>query len=476
MRKRLLFLSFVEGAAVMAAELCGAKLLAPVFGSSLFVWASVMGITLGALAGGYFFGGWLTTLKKTPSRTLFFVLSAAALFLLIMPVISYYVVPRISYMSFLPGVIVSTGTLLFLPVFFLGASSPLFILLQTNDIHDAGKVSGTVYAVSTLGGILATFFCGFYLIPVAGLNITLLIFGSVLLLVNVIVFRSLKGSVLFLFIGVLYFNYQLKSGADTSLMRSDSILGKLEVMDIFNGKDSVRILKINEIIQTEMNLKNKNSVSEYIQLLDTLIDKKDGSALVLGLGGGLTANMLSKKNYRTEGVEFDERIIEAAKNHFFLDPSVRAIDEDARFFLNRTEETYDVILADLFKAEEQPSHVLTVESLENLKKNLKQGGRIFVSWHGYLAGHRGHGTVILLNTFRKAGYDIKMCSKSLREDFRNIVFVASLEPLSAQPFELAEKYQYSELVNTDDLPRLEKFNAEANKAWRLQYLRYYQGL
>ncbi len=57
MIKKLLFLSFIEGAVVMAAELCGAKLLAPVFGSSLYVWASVMGITLAALALGYFLEG-----------------------------------------------------------------------------------------------------------------------------------------------------------------------------------------------------------------------------------------------------------------------------------------------------------------------------------------------------------------------------------------------------------------------------------
>src|SRR5688572_19275703 len=100
MLKKLLVLSFIEGAAVMAAELCGAKLLAPVFGSSLYVWAAVMGITLAALAGGYFFGGWLTENKTDPSKTLFRILGAASLFLLMMPVFSYYLVPRLSYFSF----------------------------------------------------------------------------------------------------------------------------------------------------------------------------------------------------------------------------------------------------------------------------------------------------------------------------------------------------------------------------------------
>ena len=74
MIKKLLFLSFIEGAVVMAAELCGAKLLAPVFGSSLYVWASVMGITLAALALGYFFGGLISERSKQHSKKLFQVL------------------------------------------------------------------------------------------------------------------------------------------------------------------------------------------------------------------------------------------------------------------------------------------------------------------------------------------------------------------------------------------------------------------
>ncbi len=72
MNKKLLFLSFVEGATVMVAELCGAKLLAPIFGSSLYVWASVLGITLFALALGYFFGGYWSSSSTKLQKKLFF--------------------------------------------------------------------------------------------------------------------------------------------------------------------------------------------------------------------------------------------------------------------------------------------------------------------------------------------------------------------------------------------------------------------
>ena len=68
-------LSFIEGGSVMAAELLGAKMLAPYFGSSLYVWASVLAITLGGLAVGYFAGGILSYKSKNP-LTLFYVLLA----------------------------------------------------------------------------------------------------------------------------------------------------------------------------------------------------------------------------------------------------------------------------------------------------------------------------------------------------------------------------------------------------------------
>ena len=56
----ILFTSFIEGGSVMFTELISAKLVAPYFGSFLYVWASVLRITLGSLATGYYTGGYLS--------------------------------------------------------------------------------------------------------------------------------------------------------------------------------------------------------------------------------------------------------------------------------------------------------------------------------------------------------------------------------------------------------------------------------
>lgn len=475
MKKKLLLLSFIEGAAVMAAELCGAKLLAPIFGSSLYVWASVLAITLAALAAGYFFGGVITE-KKQQQRSLFLILIVASVFLLLMPAISYFLVPRISYFPFLPAVIISTFTLLFFPVFLLGASSPLFIFLQTESQNASGKVSGSVYAISTLGGIIATFFTGFFSIPELGLNITLIIFGVLLFIATVIVFKRAGFNQVVLFAGTIFVNLQFVAKADGKLFASDSILGHLEVEQNIHGDKEIRLLKINSIVQTEMNMSDRKSVSGYINLLDSIlpVNQQKKESLVLGLGGGLTANLLLEKNYSVTGVEFDERIIDCAYNFFFLDSSVKSINEDARYFINHCREKYDLILIDVFKAEEQPSHVLTTESLVKLKAMMNDSCMLLVNWHGYVKGENGKGTSIVYNTLKNEGFNVQLLSFSADENYRNIIFRASLTSLPQNKFGLNEKLFHTDLINTDNHPLLEKYNAKANKLWRSNYLRYYQ--
>jgi predicted membrane-bound spermidine synthase len=477
MIKKLLFLSFIEGAAVMAAELCGAKLLAPIFGSSLYVWASVMGITLVALALGYFFGGSISERTKNHSKQLFQIITVASLFVMLMPVISHYVIPWISYLPFLVAVVLSTFILLFFPVFFLGATSPLFIYIQTKDFIKTGKVSGTVYAVSTFGGIFATFLCGFYLIPAIGLTYCLLVFGGVLFLANSYIFRSHKFIYLLLFAGFIYLNLQFSLIKKDQLFYGNSILGQLEVQDVVNQKkETIRILKINSIIQTEMNVRTKRSVSEYVHLLDSLVPPSSSvkNALVLGLGGGLTANLFQSKNYNSDGVEFDKGIIDAAVNFFDLDKSVTPICSDARYFLNHCTKKYDLVLVDIFKAEEQPSHVITIESLKKLKTNLTDSSLLIINWHGYMNGANGMGSSILNNTLLGSGFKVKICTSSDNENYRNLLFVCSLKTINDLPFEIAANFEKTDLVNTDDLPLFEKYNALANKTWRSNYLNYYQ--
>jgi spermidine synthase len=468
----------------MAAELCGAKLLAPIFGSSLYVWASVMGITLAALAAGYFYGGKISSTSKDKSKTLFGILLLASCFLLLMPILDNYLVASIARMSFMPAVIISTVLILFLPIFLLGAASPLFISLQTDEVSDSGKVSGTIYAVSTVGGILATFLCGFFFIPQFGLTITLLSFGAVLFIATVLILRVFKAAPALIVLGLMCIDLKLYAVPSSAIYEREGMMGKLEVMDVVRKEGSVRLLMVNKVIQTEMSLLTEKSVSGYVLMLDGMIPNESSrkSALVLGLGGGLTSNLLRKKGYDVTGVEFDQRIIDAAENYFYLDKNVEAVCDDARHYLNKRGGRYDLILFDVFKAEEQPDHVITVESLAQLKQHLNPNAQVLINWHGYIKGEMGKGTSVLYNTLKKEFFIVSISSFSDDEDGRNLVFSAfnPQGPYSDSYSAVSDKEFVSKLyptteVNTDDRPILQKYNALANKRWRESYISYYFG-
>lgn len=478
-KPKLYTISLIEGAAVMAAEIGGAKLLAPFFGSSLYVWSSVMAITLGGLASGYFVGGqWSKRENKT--RILRQVLIAAVVCLCVMPFLAHLFGIIAMHLPLILAVMVSVFVLLFPTTLCMGATSPLIISLLTDTPNQSGENSGKVYAISTLGGITATFLCGFYLIPTIGIKLTLLCFAF-LLAVGSLLLTNKKSHYFFVlcpafiaFCSVMYFPLSKQVRYTT-----EGILGKLEIkeeMASMNTSVVIRKLLINNIIQTEMNMDTKQSVSDYVRLIEENMGHfPKGKALVLGLGGGLIANMLTSWHYSVTAVEFDERIIEAARQFFHVNDSVKIIHDDARHYMNTCQEKYQLILFDMFKAEEQPSHVITIESLNKLKQIMNKESMILVNTHGYLTGTNGLGTQCLLATLKKAGFYIKLCTYSKDEDYRNLLLFATTQPLEVNLKHELPSVAVPQVIeiNTDDKPVLEVLNAPANQAWRNSYLNNY---
>jgi spermidine synthase len=225
-----------------------------------------------------------------------------------------------------------------------------------------------------------------------------------------------------------------------------------------------------------MDMETKKSVSEYVRLVErNCLYFPKGKALILGLGGGVMANMLVSHNYSVSAVEFDERIIDMSKRFFYLDSSVITICDDARHFINSSTEKYKLILFDVFKAEEQPSYVITKESLIKLKSMLDTNAVVLVNTHGYLTGEKGLGTQCMLATLKNAGFNIKICTVSENEDYRNLLIVASQKPLETTLNNELYPIIYTNLetINTDNKPILESLNASANQSWRSNYLNNY---
>jgi predicted membrane-bound spermidine synthase len=163
--------SFLEGSAVMACELAGAKLIAPFYGNSLYVWSSVLGTTLGGLTAGYYLGGIISE-KPQVRKYLIFILLISTLLMVLTPAISSIIMNLTISLSVQLGSLLSCLVFIFPVLLCFGMVSPVIIRIVSSDVTRVGKKAGTVYAISTVGGLIMTFSMGFYFIPTLGLKMS----------------------------------------------------------------------------------------------------------------------------------------------------------------------------------------------------------------------------------------------------------------------------------------------------------------
>ena len=168
-RWHLYTISFIEGGALMAVELIGAKLVTPFFGNSIYVWAAALGFTLSGLMAGYFLGGWLSV-RYPQRRLLYGLVIASGILVALMPLTAPGIVSVTSSMGLRPAILISEFLLLFPPVLLFGVVSPMVIRLITEQVEEVGRSAGRIYALSTSGGILLNFIVGLLTIPFLGVR------------------------------------------------------------------------------------------------------------------------------------------------------------------------------------------------------------------------------------------------------------------------------------------------------------------
>ncbi|PCJ28831.1 MAG: hypothetical protein COA97_00395 [Flavobacteriales bacterium] len=491
----LLLLSFIEGAIVMGTELLGAKMLAPFFGSSLYVWSSVMAITLGGLAAGYFFGGILSSQKKNVI-ILYRVLLIAALFTVLLPYTSKIALSIFGLRSLMPAVIASSLLILFPPVFLMGAVSPLIIGNISKNGKDSGRAAGTVYAISTVGGILSTFLFGFYIIPNFGLTIPSIISGlvlGILPLISLLKKKDFKSLLLYSFIILLsifqiykHLNFNLNHQNKIKLLyKKEGLLGQIMVLDYANdyyfddstlvGQNS-RWLYVNRISQTKDNPyarieKGEERYFSYVyrftQLLNNL-PNENKNILLLGLGGGSIAKHLTNNGFKVEVCELDARMEQVARKYFGLPKSVNVTIDDARHYIKTHNKKYDAIIFDTFRGEETPHHIITKESLEEVKKILKPKGYLLINSYNFIEGEKGLGLRSIYVTLKNSGFNTSIWSTDDNIGDRNLLFISSFEnhPIYPDYLDLKEIDFSDAQVLIDEYPSFELLNSRASLVWR----------
>ena len=180
---------FVSGGVSMAFEILGSRVLAPDFGSTIFVWGSLISVFLGALCLGYGLGGRLSERARSLG-TLGALVAIPALLLIAFPMYGF----RISAYVFdldigeRVGPLLASMGLFFAPTVFFGAVSPVAVSLMTDGRHGVGRSAGDIFAVSTTGSILGTLGTSFFLILWMGTKACLYLLGGLMLAIACLAF------------------------------------------------------------------------------------------------------------------------------------------------------------------------------------------------------------------------------------------------------------------------------------------------
>lgn len=182
----ILCLAFTSGFIIMSVELLGGRILAPYFGSSIYVWGSIITIFMMALSIGYLIGGRLSLHQPSLFRYgLFFIIAAIAL----TPVIVFAnawmdaVFIRIEDPRY--GSLIASTVLFFIPTAILGMIAPYSVRLVVESTTTSGQVAGALYFVSTLGSALGTLMTSFYLVLWFDMNTIISVMISALLIAGV---------------------------------------------------------------------------------------------------------------------------------------------------------------------------------------------------------------------------------------------------------------------------------------------------
>lgn len=506
MHKKILFLAFIEGGLVMLLETASPIVVSPVLGHSMIIWSIMLCLSIGSLAIGYFIGGWLT--KKERSYTYLmnlFLINTLIIFVgWLLLFIQNYSLSEIVTPFFTSIIIVF---LLIIPLILFGASTPIIISFLNQMKNSTSSIAGDVFSISTVGGIFFSLLTGFYLIDNFGVSRTILIAILICSLFPLLYFvkskRWIKTSLITItmLVSMLFLfkkNTLTKTDNFQTIHFSEGITGQLIVADFEENKQKHRILLINRMGQTKINLENNYSDWSYINYLTSAasIYPTGSKTLVLGLGGGILPKQIKHYlGHDVDAVELDERIIELSDKYFNnLNTKINIVNDDARRYIKTTEKHYNFIVLDIFNGEIMPSHGLSKEAFEDIDNILKPGGLIAINFNGFINGKEGTAGRSLIKTLKSAGYKVSLFETGAgdqSEAERNMLYFAYKETinwnlatvntmLEGKEYKIGQHLYDMSSINmknsfliTDDYPIMEYINRYAANSWRKAYLEGY---
>jgi spermidine synthase len=383
----LYFTAGITGGAVMIVEILGAKMLAPWFGTSHFVWTAQIAVTLVALALGYYAGGRFVGASARLGR-LFGAIIVAAAYLAAAVALREQVAYLFLGLPLAAGSLLSSVFLFFVPLGLLAMTGPFLVRVLTSSVSDVGGNMGRLTSVSTIGSFLGTLAIGYVLIPLFPNSTTMYATAAVLAAIGLFYFLAWKrkASTLAVMAAVIAVgagsgawgvgNEAFRHRSLVEVFRGNSNFGMLQVLQ---QKDrAFRYFLTDYLVQNTYDVTSGRSVSMFTYMLEGLArayTQRLDRVLVIGMGMGVVPRELARQGVTVDVVEINPAVVPVAEKYFDLDPrAFRLVIGDGRQFLNTSTAQYDAVILDAFNGDSSPSHLMTREAFQAIRNVLGPDG------------------------------------------------------------------------------------------------------
>jgi spermidine synthase len=433
----LLVLVTVTGATVLCLEILGTRVIGTHYGSSLYVWAALLSVTLVCLALGYVIGGRLAD-RLPQGWVLCLVLLVAGLSILMVPLLTGVLVPLDESFGLAWGAIASALVIFFLPLTLLATSSPYVIRLLARDVKGVGSISGSVYALSTVGSVAGVLFVSLWMIPTLGTRSSLRVCAATMIVtavVGLLVTRGRKAVAALILLPLPFLLGAAEPALEGELFRTESPFGELRVLQReAHGRGTYRMLMVNGIMQTGMPLDiTKVGAGDLLQsdryFLELLPyhypDLASGrKGVLIGLAGGMFARVMEFYDVDLTAVEIDVKVAELAQAYFGYRGDIcwpsgvghdvdldrfpnrqrpashaaethaaaqahprppyrgKAIIQDGRQYLRSLSGKVDFIVVDAYTSDTIPFHLITREFFALIRSRLADDGILAINYIG----------------------------------------------------------------------------------------------
>lgn len=396
----LLLLVFFGGASVMTVEMSASRLLAPYFGTSLFIWAILIGLVMIYLTLGYWLGGRLA--DRYPRASFLYGVTAIAGFavglipLISRPILSWSIEGFAGYsVGIFIGSLVGVVLLFSIPLTLLGFISPFAIRLRSVSATKAGGTAGNVSALSTLGSILGTFIPVFFLIPYIGTAATLYTASATLLVFSILGLvvtgamrpAAIYGAMLLVVLGLAFF---VQGGLVKPPQRGELIYEKESAYNY--------IQVVQEGTRTELMLNEGHAIHSIYDpnnlltggpwdywLIAPYFNKNYSAADIKGMAMIGSAAGTAMRQYEqvypgvpVDGIEIDPEIVAVGEKYFGMDKLKYATvhEQDGRTYLKTEgkDKKWSVVGIDAYHQPYIPFHLTTKEFFQEISDHLVPNG------------------------------------------------------------------------------------------------------